>query len=51
METDDQGRVFGAWYDVRNDRPVVLEPNGRAIDVQTQGGHLSHFRLKVPIVT
>jgi len=38
MVTDDQGRVFGVWYDTRNNRPVLLEPNGRVIDVQTTGG-------------
>ena len=46
METDDQGRIFGGWYDTRNDRPVILEPNGRAIDVQTQGGRFLALQVR-----
>ena len=46
LMTDDQGRVLGAWYDTRNDRPVLLEPNGRAVDVQTTGGQFVALRAR-----
>jgi len=45
--TDTQGRVIGAWHDTLRNRPVLMEPNGRMVDVQAEGGaFLSYQRRK-----
>ena len=36
--TDGQGRVIGAWHDTLRNRPMLMEPNGRVVDVQVEGG-------------